>query len=151
MEDYFDNFNELDGKNFIHSVYNSNALWSSPSKWIRGVGPTPIKTKYGWLVLYHGIEKKDPNRYKLWAMILDSKEPTKVLYDSKDPILEPDESYENEGYKSGVVYSCGTVVKNGILFVYYGGADKVSCLATADLDSFLKELVRTGGVKLKKK
>ena len=76
-------------------------------------------------------------------MILDSKDPTKVLYRSNQPILEPDESYENEGYKSGVVYSCGAVIKDGRLFVYYGGADKVSCVATTNLDKFLKELVHS--------
>ena len=89
------------------------------------------------------MERHDSHRYKLWAMILDSKDPTKVLYRSNQPILEPDESYENEGYKSGVVYSCGAVIKDGRLFVYYGGADKVSCVATTNLDKFLKELVHS--------
>jgi predicted GH43/DUF377 family glycosyl hydrolase len=84
-------------------------------------------------------------------MILDSKDPTKILYNSKTPILEPDLWYENEGYKSGVVYSCGAVVKDGKLFVYYGGADKVSCVATADLEKFLKELISSSATKLKRK
>ena len=84
-------------------------------------------------------------------MILDERDPTKVLYNSSQPILEPDEWYENEGYKSGVVYSCGAVVKNGQLFVYYGGADKVSCVATANLDLFLKELMRHRVAKLQSK
>ena len=90
------------------------------------------------------MDHKNPDRYKMGAMILDLKDPTKVLYRSAEPILEPEEWYENEGYKSGVVYSCGAVVKDGVLFVYYGGADKVSCVATADLNLFLEELVRTG-------
>mgnify|MGYP001580150454 FL=1 len=84
-------------------------------------------------------------------MILDGKDPTKVLYDSGQPILEPEEWYENEGYKSGVVYSCGAVVKDGELFVYYGGADKVSCVATANLDKFLEELVHSSVSVLKNK
>jgi predicted GH43/DUF377 family glycosyl hydrolase len=109
-----------------------------------------MRTKYGWLVLYHKMEKHDSNRYKLWAMILDIKDPTKVLYRSSQPILEPDEWYENEGYKSGVVYSCGAVIKDGQLFVYYGGADTVSCVATAKLDAFLKELVHSNTPLLKK-
>ena len=90
--------------------------------------------------MYHKKEHYDSHRYKLWAMILDLKDPTKILFNSNQPILEPDEWYENEGYKSGVVYSCGAIVKDGQLFVYYGGADKVSCVATADLNKFLKEL-----------
>jgi predicted GH43/DUF377 family glycosyl hydrolase len=149
MIDYFDKLDELDGNNFIYSVHQGSKLWEKRDKFIRGVGPTPLKTKYGWLVLYHKTEKHETHRYKLWAMILDLKDPTKILYDSNQPILAPDLWYENEGYKSGVVYSCGAVIKDGELFVYYGGADKVSCVATANLDKFLKELVNSNVSKLK--
>lgn len=150
MINYFKSLDELDGSNFIHSVHQDSILWSMRDRLIRGVGPAPIKTKYGWLILYHKMERHDTHRYKLWAMILDTKNPTKILYNSKSPILEPDLWYENEGYKSGVVYSCGAVVKDGQLFVYYGGADKVSCVATADLDKFLKELTNSNILSLKK-
>ena len=149
MIDYFNNLDELDGNNFIYSVHQGSALWGTRDKLIRGVGPAPIKTKDGWLVLYHKMEKHETHRYKLWAMLLDEKDPTKILYNSEQPILEPDLWYENEGYKSGVIYSCGAVVKDGELFVYYGGADKVSCVATADLDKFLAELTHSKVSKLK--
>ncbi len=150
MIDYFESLDELDGETYIHSVHQGSSLWEFRDKLIRGVGPAPLKTKYGWLVFYHKMEKHDSHRYKLWAMILDLKNPTKILYNSNRPILEPDLWYENEGYKSGVVYSCGAVIKNRQLFVYYGGADKVSCVATASLDKFLKELVHSGGALIKK-
>ena len=150
MIDYFNSLDELDGDNFIHSVHQGSLLWGTRDKFIRGVGPSPIKTKYGWLILYHKMEKHDSHRYKLWAMILDLKDPTKILYNSNQPILEPDEWYENEGYKSGVIYSCGAVVKDDELFVYYGGADKVTCVATANFDKFLKELMSSSTLKLKK-
>ncbi|HPT17897.1 MAG TPA: glycosidase [Candidatus Paceibacterota bacterium] len=149
--DYFDSLDELDGKKFIKSnntrPIDKNREWDS---WFRGIGPSPIKTKYGWLVLYHAMDHKNPDRYRMGAMLLDLNDPTKILYRSKKPILEPDAFYENEGYKWGVVYSCGAVVKDGNLFVYYGGADMVSCVATADFELFLKELVSTGITKLKK-
>jgi predicted GH43/DUF377 family glycosyl hydrolase len=151
MVDYFKSLDELDGNNFIHSIHQGSPLWASRDRLTRGVGPAPIKTKYGWLVLYHKMEKHDSHRYKLWAMILDAKNPTKVLYNSIKPILEPDEWYENEGYKDGVIYSCGAVVKDGQLFVYYGGADKVSCVATAHLNKFLEELVYFSAPVLKNK
>ena len=149
MIDYFDSLDELDGRKFIHSVHNKEASWTASGKFVRGAGPAPIKTKYGWLVLYHAIEKNDSGRYKLYAMILDSKNPSKVLCDSIQPILEPDLWYENEGYKGGVIYACGAIVKDGELFVYYGGADKVSCVATVNLDKFLEELISHRVVKLK--
>lgn len=151
MIDYFDSLKELDGNNFIHSIHQGSPLWKSRDKFVRGVGPSPLKTKYGWLVLYHKTERHDSHRYKLWAMILDLQDPTKILHDSSQPILEPDEWYENEGYKGGVVYSCGAVIKGKELFVYYGGADKVSCVATADLDAFLKELAHSRSPLLKTK
>ena len=86
--------------------------------WVRGVGPLPIKTKEGWLVLYHAIDKKDPDRYKVGVLLLDLNNPTKVLCRSKEPILEPDKPYENNGSKAGVVYASGAIIKNGELIVY---------------------------------
>lgn len=128
-------------------------IWTGDFKdiWVRATGPAPIKTKYGWLILYHAIEKKDPGKFKVFAMLLDIKDPTKVLYRSKEAILEPDSNYENEGIKPGIVYVCGAVVKEGNLFVYYGGADTVSCVAVANLNLFLDELVKSGITKLKRK
>ena len=111
--------------------------WDS---FVRGAGPPPVRTDRGWLLFYHAIDKSDPGRYKLGAMLLDLVDPTKVLYRATAPILSPDEHYENHG-KPGIVYACGAVVRDGKLFVYYGGADKVVCVATAPLDSFLEELI----------
>lgn len=107
---------------------------------MRGAGAPPIRTEHGWLVLYHAMDKKDPNRYKVGAMILDFKDPTKIIHRSSCPILEPDASYENDGYKAGVVYVCGAVIKDDTLFVYYGGSDSVVCVATADIKEFLKDI-----------
>jgi len=111
---------------------------------IRGAGSPPIKTKYGWLLFYHAMDRNDPNRYKLGAMLLDLNNPTKVLARASRPLLQPDEYYENHGFKGGVIYSCGAGIINDRLFVYYGGADTVVCVATADLDTFLKDLKETG-------
>lgn len=148
--DYFDNLDTFDDRFYIkshHGQTKDNGQWDN---WVRGAGPPPIKTKYGWLLLYHAMDKSDPNRYKLGAMILDKDDPAKILHRSKKPILEPDESYENEGHKAGVVYSCGAVVIKGKLFVYYGGADTVVCVATADLETFLNSLVQMQEPKLKR-
>jgi predicted GH43/DUF377 family glycosyl hydrolase len=77
-------------------------------------------------------------------MLLDLEDPSKVLHRSNSPILEPRESYENNGFKSGVVYPCGAVIKDETLFVYYGAADSYVCVATANLEQFLYELKQTG-------
>lgn len=149
--DYIDNFDEFDGTKFIKSYYNSKPSWgNSWDNMVRGVGPTPIKTDIGWLILYHAMDRNDPNRYKLGAMVLDFKDPTRILYRLPGPILEPDEHYENNGFKSGVIYSCGAVVKAGELFVYYGGADSVVCVASIKLSDLVNDLLKNKAVKLKK-
>ena len=107
---------------------------------IRSAGPPPVKTDRGWLLFYHAIDMRDPGRYKLGAMLLDLDDPTKVRHRSSSPVLCPDENYENQG-KPGVIYACGAVIREGTLFVYYGGADKVVCVATAPVDTFLDALV----------
>jgi len=55
--------------------------------------------------------------------------------------LWPQVWYENEGWKAGVIYPCGAVVIKDRLLVYYGGADKVTCVASAKLDELLEQLV----------
>ena len=113
-------------------------VWDS---YVRSPGPPPVRTSRGWLLFYHAIEAREPSRYKLGAMLLDLFDPTKVLYRSKGPVLVPDEHYENHG-KPGIVYACGTVVHDGLLFVYYGGADKVVCVATTPLEEFVTTLTK---------
>ncbi len=107
---------------------------------VRGAGAPPLLTEYGWLVLYHAMDKRDPDKYKVGAMILDYKDPTKILHRCNYPILEPLAHYENQGAKAGVVYVCGAVIKDDKLFVYYGGADSVVCVATENVNEFLQEL-----------
>ncbi len=107
----------------------------------RGVGPPPIKTAYGWLLFYHAMDKDDPNRYKLGAMLLDLGDPRKILYRSSYPILEPDEWYEND-WKPGIIYASGAIVKDGNLFIYYGGGDKHIGVAYANLDTFVSQLMK---------
>ena len=57
------------------------------------------------------------------------------------PFLEPQASYEFNGWKPGVVYPCGAVVTGGKLLVYYGASDKVTCVASAKLEPFLDKLL----------
>ncbi|MFA6315009.1 MAG: hypothetical protein WC648_01385 [Candidatus Paceibacterota bacterium] len=112
---------------------------------LRGAGPPPIKTKIGWLLLYHAQDIREPDKYKLGAMILDTNDPTRILYRSPQPILEPDAHYENDG-KPGVVYASGAVIIGDNLMVYYGGGDKHVCIAETPLNGLLNWLVTYGKV-----
>lgn len=127
-------------QSWVGSRDNLPARKDSWDTFVRSAGPPPVKTDRGWLLFYHAIDARDPGRYKLGAMLLDLTDPTKVLYRSLTPILSPDEIYENRG-KPGIVYACGATLRQGTLFVYYGGADRVVCVATTSLDSFLDALI----------
>ncbi|HVT63107.1 MAG TPA: hypothetical protein VHD33_06455 [Legionellaceae bacterium] len=129
----------------IKSHYTPSARAMHWDSWIRGVGPIPLSIEEGWLILYHAMDHRDPGRYKLGAMILAKHDPTQILFRSHVPLLEPDHSYENEGHKSGVIYCCGAVIKDERLLVYYGGADKVICLAHAPVKDVV-ELIKQGTV-----
>jgi predicted GH43/DUF377 family glycosyl hydrolase len=137
LVDYLDNleFNDyLQGHYFIAPRKN---FWDSKKV---GAGAPPMETKDGWLLIYQSVGYQDPGRYKIGAMMLDINNPAKVLYRTHMPIIEPEESYENEGFKAGVVYPCGAVIMKDKLHIYYGGADTVVNAASADLDTFLSEM-----------
>ena len=106
-----------------------------------GITAPPIKTKNGWLLLYHGISKSH-NTYRIGAVLLDLKDPAIVLARTADPIFEPEESYEKIGIMNNVIFPCGMVEKNGLLYIYYGGADTVVGVATIELDILLQALTR---------
>lgn len=102
-----------------------------------GASCPPLKTKDGWLFIYHGVSEKD-NMYRVGAMLLDLNDPTKILHRTKTAILEP---FKEEGSMySGCVFPTGNVIKDGILYVYYGINDKEIGVATAPLDEFLEDL-----------
>ncbi len=143
---------DLDFKNGEYLSAEAKISPRSPLWWDSrkiGVGAPPIKTKDGWLLIYQAVDDKEGHPYKIGAMLLDLNDPTLVLRRSRQPILEPDAWYENDGFKAGVIYPCGAVVLNNTLFVYYGGADSYVCVATANLDQFLKQLKTSGDAQLK--
>jgi len=125
---------------YIQSVF-ADGLSSVRGGWearIKGAAAPPIETEEGWLLLYHavGIE----GSYKVGAMLLDLQDPRRVLAVANTPVLEPGEEYEYRGFKPGVVYVTGAVVKGNDLLVYYGAADTYVCLAVGNV-SKLTELI----------
>jgi len=147
--DFVDSLDFSDGK-YLEGQYKikpRSPIWWDSRK--IGAGAPPLKTKDGWLLVYQAVDDKEGHRYKVGAMLLDLDNPTKVLCRSRQPIIEPDQWYDNDGFKAGVVYPCGAVIISGTLFVYYGGADSYVCVATANLENFLHQLKTTGDIKLK--
>lgn len=132
---------DFDGRMFLKGQF---AITPTKTGWDSrkiGAGPPPLKTDVGWLLIYHAVDDHDDGSYKMGAMILDKYDPTRVVARTIHPILEPDQAYENVGYKAGVAYPCGAVTIDDMLYVYYGGADTVTCVATAPLSSFIDTLI----------
>jgi beta-1,2-mannobiose phosphorylase / 1,2-beta-oligomannan phosphorylase len=105
-----------------------------------GAGPSPIKTKKGWLLIYHGVSTD--KIYRAGAALLDLDDPRKVIARTKQPILEPVEDYEKIGDVNNVVFPTGTVVIDKKLLLYYGGADRVCCVASACIDELVEHILK---------
>jgi predicted GH43/DUF377 family glycosyl hydrolase len=128
------------------------------------MGPPPILTPRGWLVLYHGIDTFDSQRvYSLGAALFDRENPLRLLWRGSSPILTPTEDYETIGkidivdggyailktLKAGdlqqlaaenrlpkAVFCCGAILEEeDIVRLYYSGGDTVICTATIDLET----------------
>lgn len=130
------------------------------------MGPPPIKTERGWLVLYHGVTEKI--EYKIGFLLLDLNNPAKIIFRSDIPIFEPCELYElsgivdilpggydamkkmtkieldafikeaeTKGTMPKIIFSCGAVLVDEILRIYYGASDSTICTATANINDVL--------------
>ena len=104
-----------------------------------GAGCPPLKTPEGWLLLYHGVDS-DEKIYRVGFALLDLNNPTKILAKTKDFVMEPEFDYETKGIYNGCVFPTGWVLKDGLVYIYYGSADKYVSLATAFLQDILDEL-----------
>jgi beta-1,4-mannooligosaccharide/beta-1,4-mannosyl-N-acetylglucosamine phosphorylase len=107
-----------------------------------GSGPPPIKTRRGWLHIYHGVATHfaASNIYQAGVVLLDLDHPERVIARGRYNILEPRELYELVGQVPNVVFPTGLIpVKqtedsvlrdDAELLLYYGAADTSVCLAT---------------------
>lgn len=112
-----------------------------PGKWDSkriGAGAAPIRTDRGWLVIYHGADHN--NRYCLGALLLDLQDPNRVLARSEEPLMEPTETYEKEGFFGNVVFTNGHTVDGDVVTIYYGASDTVICSATLSISEILSNL-----------
>jgi len=101
-----------------------------------GNSGSPIETLKGWLLVTHGVGPV--RKYVLSAILLDLKNPDKVIGKLDFPILEPNEK-EREGYVPNVVYTCGVLAHNDKLIIPYAMSDIASGFATASIQEILSK------------
>lgn len=103
-----------------------------------GGGAPPFKTEKGWVKIYHAADKN--NRYCLGAFLLDGNNPGKILAKSNAPLLEPETEYEVEGFFGQVVFTCGAIMEDQKVKIYYGAADESVCMAEISLEDLYLHL-----------
>jgi predicted GH43/DUF377 family glycosyl hydrolase len=115
-----------------------------------GSGPPPVKTRKGWLHIYHGVAShfSSSNIYQAGVMLLDLENPSRVIGRCRCNILEPRELYELVGQVPNVVFPSGMIVEkfdeegfaeaDSPVKVYYGAADTVVGLATTTIQHLLE-------------
>ena len=108
-----------------------------------GLGPPPVRTEHGWLLVYHGVKETVAGQiYRVGLALVDLDEPTRVLHRLPSWVLAPLAAYERNGDVPNVVFPCGLLqAPDGIVRLYYGAADSSICLATARLDDLLEAVL----------
>ncbi len=126
-----------DGLNWEHTapVHAPRLLWQIVQ--IGNCG-SPIETERGWLVLTHGVGPM--RRYCIGAILLDLDHPEKVLARLECPLIEPGGD-RAPGYVPNVVYSCGGLVHDGILWLPYGVGDNRIEVVSMVVDELLDAMV----------
>lgn len=107
------------------------------------LGGPPLKTDHGWLVIYSYIKNylSHEKDFGIEAVLLDSTDPKKIIGRTNHFLLSPVAHYEKEGLIPNIVFPSGCLIKDNTLYVYYGGADTVTAVATCELDKLLSTLV----------
>jgi predicted GH43/DUF377 family glycosyl hydrolase len=110
-----------------------------------GAGTPPVAGPEGWLEIYHGNRRPsavgEVGAYCAGAMLLAKDDPGYVVKVSREPILQPQCEFENEGFVNRVVFPTGIVEENGRLLIYYGASDKYCAMAEVSRDDVLSTLI----------
>jgi predicted GH43/DUF377 family glycosyl hydrolase len=104
-----------------------------------GLGPQPIETHDGWLIIYHGVKTTaSGSLYRIGLALLDIDDPSKVIKRCDEWIFGPHEKYERMGDVSYVTFPCGLITKGDELYMYYGAADTTVAVAVASIKEILE-------------
>lgn len=101
---------------------------------------SPIETDEGWLLITHGVGPM--RRYCLGAMLLDLDDPTRIIGRLREPLITPLDD-EREGYVPNVVYSCGSLVHQGRLYIPFAMADKATGMASVEVRELTELLLNS--------
>lgn len=105
-----------------------------------GCGPPPLLGVHGWVLLYHGVERKDDHWiYRMGGAILEVDNPQNVVCAWPEWVFGPEEPYEFDDKGQGIVFPTGLVQRDGKLMLYYGAGDRSVGLAIADVEA-LREI-----------
>ena len=127
-------------KNYLKRI-EANVIMKPKWKWEEqkvGIGPPPIRTRSGWLVIYHGVDSNTV--YRAGAALLDLEKPRRVIARTPEPILEPEEDFERVGVVPNVVFPEGAVVVKDDLKVFYGGGDRTCCVSSIPMKLLIEAL-----------
>ncbi|PLR32310.1 glycosidase [Chimaeribacter arupi] len=118
----------------LHWGNHRHLLGSATGEWDAlkiGGGAPMLETDRGWLQVYHGVDQQQ--RYCLGVMLLEKTNPLEILAKSATPLLQPEAEYEVEGFFGNVVFTCGALIEDQQLMIYYGAADECMALAQISL------------------
>jgi predicted GH43/DUF377 family glycosyl hydrolase len=96
---------------------------------------SPVELDDCWLLLTHGVGPV--RKYSIGAVLLDKKDPSKILARSREPLVHP-ESTEREGYVPNVVYTCGAMRHNDQVILPYAVSDTFSNFATMKIAALMQ-------------
>jgi len=109
-----------------------------------GLGPPPIETKEGWVVIYHGVKSTaSGGLYRLGLALLDLDDPTKLIKRCDEWVFGPREMYERVGDVSNVTFPCGVILKGDELMMYYGSADTTISVAIASMKDVMEFILNS--------
>lgn len=112
-----------------------------------GLGPPPIETDQGWLVIYHGVRRHASGSiYRIGLALFEIENPAICIRRSQSWVFGPEARYEVSGDVSNVIFPTGITIGDDkdTLNMYYGAADTSICLATASIKELLDWLEADG-------
>ncbi|MCD6116246.1 glycosidase [bacterium] len=111
-----------------------------------GLGPQPIETPEGWMLIYHGVRNTFAGSiYRIGLAMLDLDDPTKVIRRGRNWVLGPREIFETHGDVGYVTFPSGVIWDKDTdeLRIYYGAADTFVGLATAKMGDVVDYLMNS--------